>query len=115
MTELTIFHKIISGEIPCKKVYEDEHTFAFHDISPQAPVHVLVVPKTAISSLQDASELSSEILGKLLVTCNIVAEKTGIKDTGYRVVTNAGSQAGQTVNYLHFHVLGGRNLSWPPG
>jgi histidine triad (HIT) family protein len=112
MTVPTIFSKIISKEIPASIVYEDDEVLAFNDISPQAPVHVLVIPKLQVKSVYEAT---SDVLGKLLVACNKVADITGIADTGYRIVTNIGDDGGQTVYHLHFHVLGGRSLNWPPG
>lgn len=111
----TLFEKILDGEIPCKKVYEDEFTFAFHDISPQAPVHVLVIPKKKIVNVAAAQTDDAEILGKVLLTAKKVAEITGIAESGYRCVLNNGENGGQTVFYLHCHVLGGRSLTWPPG
>jgi len=114
-SQQTIFEKILAGEIPCKKVWEDEHTLAFHDISPQAPVHVLVIPKTKIINVSHANETQSEILGRVLLTAKRVAEILGIATSGYRLVLNNGKDGGQTVDYLHCHVLGGRALGWPPG
>jgi histidine triad (HIT) family protein len=111
----TLFSKIIAGEIPAKKVYEDEFTFAFHDISPQAPVHVLVVPKKEIINVSHAEIADSEILGRVLLAAKEVAKLTGIEKTGYRIVFNNGQQAGQTVFHMHCHVLGGRSFTWPPG
>ena len=111
----TIFEKILNKQIPCKVVYEDEHTLAFHDVNPQAPVHVLVIPKTKLVNVAEASEEDAFILGKVLLAAKKVAEITGIHKTGYRLVMNNGAGSGQTVFYLHCHVIGGRNLSWPPG
>ena len=100
-----IFCKIIKGEIPSKKVYEDDKVLAFNDISPEAPVHFLIIPKEHIESVNDISEKNSEI----------VVKELGIDETGYRIVNNCGKDGGQTVNHMHFHVLGGRDLKWPPG
>ncbi|MEY4064930.1 MAG: hypothetical protein RIR26_1138 [Pseudomonadota bacterium] len=111
----TIFERILAGEIPCKKVYEDEHTLAFHDIAPQAPVHVLVIPKTKIVNVAHATEENTLVLGRVLLTARTVAQMLGIDGSGYRLVFNNGSDGGQTVDYLHCHVLGGRPLHWPPG
>ncbi len=109
-----IFCKIASKEIPSSVVYEDDATIAFDDLNPQAPVHVLVIPKQHIAGLSDAGEEDTELLGRLCRTCDKVAELKGIMD-GYRVVANKGEQAGQSVFHLHFHVLGGRRMTWPPG
>jgi histidine triad (HIT) family protein len=111
----TIFERILAGEIPCKKVFEDEHTLAFHDIAPQAPVHVLVIPKTRIINVAHAAEEHAQTLGRVLLTARTVAQILGIEESGYRLVFNNGSNGGQTVDYLHCHVLGGRPLRWPPG
>ena len=113
--DLTIFEKIIAGEIPCKKVYEDAHTFSFYDVSPQAPVHVLVLPKKKFVNLTDATDSDAETLGQLLLAAKKVAELTGIDESGYRLVINNGEGVGQSVFYMHCHVLGGRDFSWPPG
>ncbi|KAJ4977413.1 hypothetical protein NE237_002519 [Protea cynaroides] len=112
----TIFDKIIAKEIPSTIVYEDEKVLAFKDINPQAPVHVLVIPKyrDALTQLSKAEPRHSEILGNLLYAAKIVAEKEGILD-GFRVVINDGPSACQSVYHLHLHVLGGRQMAWPPG
>ncbi len=115
MNETTIFEKIIAGEIPCKPVYEDEFTLAFHDIHPQAPVHVLVIPKRKIVNVAEATEKDIEQMGRVLFAAKKVAEIMGVAQTGYRLIFNNGEHGGQTVFYMHCHVLGGRNLSWPPG
>ena len=109
----TIFQKIIDGEIPAQKVYEDGDVLAFRDVAPQAPFHVLVIPKKPIRSLAEAAIDDSALLGKLLLACSTVARDAGIE--GYRVVTNIGEDGGQSVPHLHFHVLGGRRMAWPPG
>ena len=111
----TVFDKILSREIPADVVYEDELALAFRDIHPQAPVHVLVIPKRPIVGLAAATEADTSLLGHLLQVCRAVAEQEGIVDGGYRVVTNHGSDGGQSVDHLHFHVLGGRPMGWPPG
>ncbi|KAE9597307.1 hypothetical protein Lal_00007957 [Lupinus albus] len=112
----TIFDKIINKEIPSSIVYEDEKVLAFRDISPQAPVHVLVIPKfrDGLTELGKAEARHGEILGELLYAAKIVAEKEGILD-GFRVVINSGPTACQSVYHLHLHVLGGRQMNWPPG
>lgn len=111
----TIFGKILKGEIPCTKVYEDDLVLAFDDVTPQAPVHVLIIPKIEIVNLNDVDQSHEKWLGRLLSAAKTVAEKKGIAKTGYRVVMNNGEQAGQSVFHMHLHVLGGRSLSWPPG
>jgi histidine triad (HIT) family protein len=113
--EITIFEKILSGEIPCQSVYEDEYTFAFDDIQPQAPVHVLVIPKQKLLNVAQAQEKDITLLGHLLWAAKKVADIKGLNKGGYRLVMNNGSDAGQSVSYLHCHVLGGRSLAWPPG
>jgi histidine triad (HIT) family protein len=112
---MTIFQKIIDRQIPASIVYEDDHVLAFDDIAPQAPVHVLVIPKKPLVNLSDASDADAELLGKLLSAVRKVAEAKGLVDSGYRVVANNGRDAQQSVFHLHFHVLGGRKLGWPPG
>jgi histidine triad (HIT) family protein len=115
MSEDTIFGKIIRREIPADIVYEDEVCLAFRDVTPQAPTHVLVIPKKPIPKLADATSDDKELLGHLLLTVKQVAEQLGIAAEGYRVVINTGSNGGQTVFHLHLHLLGGRSLQWPPG
>lgn len=110
-----LFCKIIAGEIPSTKVYEDEYVYAFNDISPEAPVHVLVIPKKHIQSVSHLEDEDAEIVGKIFLAIKNIAKETGIDKDGYRVVTNMGENAGQTVKHLHYHVLGGRSLEWPPG
>lgn len=112
---ITIFEKILKGEIPCKKVWEDEHTLAFHDIAPQAPTHVLVIPKKKIINVSLSTPEDIEVLGRVLWSAKKAAELLGLEKTGYRLVFNNGHDGGQTVDYLHCHVLGGRTLNWPPG
>ena len=108
-----LFCKISAGQIPSKVVLQDDEMFAFEDINPQAPVHVLVVPKRHVSGLDDAGDRA--LLGRLLETATRVAKKKGIVESGYRVVANSGREGGQTVFHLHVHVLGGRQMTWPPG
>ena len=112
---MTIFEKIIRREIPAEIVLEDEDVLAFRDVNPQAPVHVLIVPKRLIPRLADASEEDSALLGKLLLASRTVAEKLDLLKSGYRVVINSGPDAGESVPHLHVHVLGKRALAWPPG
>ncbi|NJL11041.1 MAG: histidine triad nucleotide-binding protein [Calothrix sp. CSU_2_0] len=110
----TIFGKIIRKEIPADIVYEDDLALAFRDVQPQAPVHILVIPKKTIPKLSDAETEDSALLGHLLLTVKKVAELVGL-DQGYRVVINTGVDGGQSVYHLHLHILGGRQLNWPPG
>lgn len=110
-----LFCQIVEGRIPAKKLYEDEHCLGFADINPQARVHVLVIPKQHVASLDAATESDATLLGHLVLACTKVAREQGVADSGYRVVANTGRGAGQTVFHLHFHVLGGRHLGWPPG
>jgi len=112
---MTIFERIAAREIPAKIIYEDAEMIAFHDVNPQAPVHVLVVPKRAIPRLAEATETDQALLGKLLLTAAKLARELGIEESGYRVVINSGPDAGETVPHLHVHLLGKRALSWPPG
>jgi histidine triad (HIT) family protein len=109
-----LFCRIVAGEIPSKKVYEDEHTFAFEDIDPKAPTHVLVVPKKHIRGLKEAPTEDAAIVGLCHLAAARVARERGIED-GYRTVLNVGPGAGQSVFHLHVHLLGGRTLKWPPG
>jgi histidine triad (HIT) family protein len=111
----SIFSKIIRGEIPSRKVYEDEYTYAFYDNSPQAPVHVLVVPKKEIENVSHAQEHDAELLGRVLLAAKQVALLLNLNESGYRLVFNNGAGAGQTVFHMHCHVLGGRAFGWPPG
>jgi len=112
---MTLFEKIIARQIPAKIVAETSEWLAFHDIQPQAPVHVLVVPKKLISRVGEAKPEDSALLGSLLLGAQEVARITGVLDTGFRVVINHGADGGESVPHLHVHVLGGRPLGWPPG
>lgn len=105
-----IFCKIIAGQIPSNKVYEDEHVLVFRDINPQAPVHLLAIPKTHLASVSELTGEDTALLGQIFAAIQQVARETGIDSSGYRVVTNSGSDAGQVVFHLHFHVLGGDAL-----
>jgi histidine triad (HIT) family protein len=109
-----LFCRIVRGEIPSRKVYEDEHTFAFEDINPQGPTHVLVVPKKHIAGLKEATQADAELLGRCHLTAALVARQRSIED-GYRTVLNVGPRAGQSVFHFHVHLIGGRVLHWPPG
>lgn len=110
MADNCLFCKIVEGTIPSRKAYEDEHVVAFHDIQPQAPVHLLVIPKKHIASLNDAGAEDAELLGRLQLAAGQVARDAGLSDTGFRVVTNIGRDAGQVVFHIHYHVLGGEKL-----
>jgi histidine triad (HIT) family protein len=109
-----LFCKIIAGQIPTKKVYEDERVFAFEDIQPQAPTHVLIIPKQHIVGLKEAKPEDAEIIGYCQLTAAKLAKQRGIED-GYRTVYNVGPRAGQSVFHIHLHLIGGRDLKWPPG
>ena len=109
----TIFKRIINKELPADIVYEDEKSLAFRDINPQAPTHILVIPKIEIVNIGSLKEEDGALVGHLLGVCKKVAEQEGLTD--FRVITNSGADAGQSVFHLHFHVMGGRTLHWPPG
>lgn len=111
----TLFEKIIAREIPAEIVYEDSQLLAFKDINPQAPVHILIVPKKPIPRISEAGPWDYQVLGQLLVKAAEVAHEAGLGDSGYRLVINNGPDGGETVPHLHCHILGGRPLSWPPG
>jgi histidine triad (HIT) family protein len=116
MSESTcLFCRILSGEIPSTKVYEDRLAYAFNDIDPQAPHHVLIISKEHIDSLNDVSQGDEALLGHLLRLAPKVANQLGFAEAGFRTVINTGADSGQTVDHLHLHVLGGRSLNWPPG
>ena len=112
---MTIFNKIIKKEIPAQIVYEDDLCLAFRDIQPQAPTHVLLIPKKAIVSMADLKKDDAPLLGHLLLKASEIAASLGLAKDGYRVVANTGVKGGQTVAHLHFHILGGRQMEWPPG
>ena len=114
LESMTIFEKIIARQIPAKVIWEDEDAIAFHDVDPQAPVHVLIVPKKAVPRLADAVDEDAALLGKLLLVARNVAKKLELSG-GYRVVINCGPDAGESVPHLHVHLLGKRALAWPPG
>lgn len=110
-----IFCKIGAGQIPAKVVLQDEQILAFEDLNPQAPVHVLIIPKRHIGALSERRAGDQALLGRLLEAAAQIADKKGIAESGYRVVANSGRDGGQTVLHLHLHVLGGRHMTWPPG
>jgi histidine triad (HIT) family protein len=113
MTE-NIFQKIIDKKIPARIIHEDEHCLAFHDVNPQAPTHVLIIPRKVIPTHADLSAADGELLGRMHLLAASLAEQLGLDD-GYRLVLNCKEQAGQTVPHLHMHLLGGREMRWPPG
>lgn len=110
-----LFCRIVAGEIPARKVHDDADVVAFHDVNPQAPTHVLVIPRTHISSLDDLTDADAATIGTTLVRASQIARDLRLHDEGYRVVINNGEGAGQTVFHIHIHVIGGRRLKWPPG
>src|SRR5438094_4944420 len=112
---MTIFEKIARREIPAKIIHETDEFLAFHDANPQAPVHVLIVPKRVIPRLGEASEADAELLGRMLVASKQIARQLGVFESGYRLVINHGPDAGEPVPHLHIHLLGKRRMGWPPG
>ena len=110
-----IFCKIIKKEIPSNTVYEDDKSIAFHDINPQAPTHILVIPKKHIRSLVESDESDTILMGHLTQVARNIANEKGLDEKGFRLVLNSGLQAGQSVWHVHFHLLGGRKMNWPPG
>lgn len=110
-----IFCKIIKKQIPCEMVYEDDKVIGFKDISPQAPVHIVIIPKEHVDDVNSLSEEQSVIIGHIFIVAKEIAKILGVAESGYRVVTNCGEHGGQTVEHIHFHLLGGRMLQWPPG
>jgi histidine triad (HIT) family protein len=110
-----IFCKIINKELPSKIIYEDDKIFAFHDLDPQAPVHALLIPKKHITSIEDMTEEDFDIIGHLMIKIPDLIKSLGLTGLGVRVVNNCGRKAGQSVFHLHFHIMGGRSFSWPPG
>lgn len=111
----TIFAKIVDGTIPAKKVFEDDTTIAFHDIAPQAPTHILIIPKKPIGGIGDVKQDEEALVGHLMFVATQVAREQGLGDDGYRLVINEGTNGQQSVRWLHIHLLGGRKLTWPPG
>jgi len=110
-----LFLKIIAREIPADIVYEDDEVLAFRDINPQAPLHVLIIPKVHIRTINDLQPTDAELVGKLFLVAQDIARSEGIDESGYRVVMNCNAGAGQTVFHIHLHLLGGRDFTWPPG
>lgn len=110
-----LFCNMVSGAIPCNKVYENEYVLAFRDIDPKAPTHILIIPKKHITTLNEINENDQDLLGELLLTAKKIAKDEGIDTSGYRTVFNCNSDGGQTVFHIHMHLLGGRQMAWPPG
>lgn len=113
--ENCIFCRIVAGEIPAKVVHQDEDVLAFQDLNPQAPVHILIIPRRHVPSLAELDDDDGDLGGRLLLVAKEVAREQGVEVGGFRLVTNTGSDGGQSVAHLHFHLLGGRSLGWPPG
>ncbi len=110
-----LFCKIAAGDIPSTKVYEDDEVLAFRDIEPQAPQHIIIIPKAHIASANELCDENCKIVGKIFAIAAKLAKDLGFSDAGYRIVNNCGKDGGQTVGHIHFHLLAGRNLQWPPG
>lgn len=110
-----IFCKIIAGEIPSKKIYEDEKVVAFYDIQAEAPIHFLVIPKAHITSVNEINEENSEVIAHIFTVINKIVKELDVAESGYRVITNTGKNGGQTVDHIHFHVMAGREFLWPAG
>ncbi len=115
MADDCLFCKIISGDIPSNKVYEDDDVYAFHDINPAAPTHILIIPKKHLNDITVAEEEDAELIGKLVLRANKIADKANLIENGFRYVINTGLDGGQTVFHIHLHLLGGKSMSWPPG
>ena len=112
---MTLFEKIAAGQIPARIVRETEDFLALHDVNPQAPVHVLIVPRRVIPRIGEANEEDAQLLGRMLIAAADIARELGIGGSGFRIVINNGADAGETIPHLHIHLLGGRGLAWPPG
>lgn len=112
---MTIFEKIIAREIPAEIVYEDDNVVAFRDIDPQAPIHILIIPRKVIATSNDVGTEDEELVGHMVTTAARIARREGIADSGYRLVINCNKDGGQAVYHLHLHLLGGRPMKWPPG
>ncbi len=115
MKEDCIFCKIIEGAIATDKVYEDENIVAFNDVNPQAPVHIIIIPKKHIEKLSDLTQEDSLLIGEMIIKATYIASEKGIESSGYRLIFNCNKDAGQTVFHIHLHLIGGRKFSWPPG
>ena len=110
-----IFCKIIRAEIEAQSVYEDDHLIAINDINPQAPTHILIIPKKHCSTVMDIKEADQSLVGSIFVAAQKIAKEKGLDESGFRIVVNCGAEAGQSVFHIHFHLLGGRTMRWPPG
>ena len=110
-----LFCRVVSGELPARKIYEDDAVVAFHDVNPQAPVHVLIVPRKHIATLYDVGAEDEPLIGRMHARATAIARELGVAERGYRTVFNCNSEAGQSVFHIHLHVLGGRPMAWPPG
>ena len=110
-----LFCKILDGEIPCDRVYENDQVIAFRDVNPQAPTHILVIPRKHISTINDLTADDKDIVGEMMLAAQTIAKQEGIEESGYRLVMNCNEGAGQTVFHIHLHILGGRRMNWPPG
>lgn len=110
-----LFCKIVAGDIPSTKVYEDDKVYAFNDIEPQTPTHIIIVPKMHISSSNELTDDNAEVIGHIFTVAAKIAKEKGFAEKGWRIVNNCGEDGGQTVGHIHFHLLAGRNLGWPPG
>ena len=115
MSEKSVFKKIVDGEISTEFLLETADCLAFNDVSPQAPVHILVIPKKEVVNVASLEDADERLAGKLLLAVRDVAKKLGLDEGGYRIVANCGQHGGQSVDHLHFHILGGRQMNWPPG
>lgn len=110
-----LFCQIIAGEIPAKIVYQDDTVLAFEDIAPKAPTHILVIPRKHLATVNDLTDTDTAVAGQLVQTAKILAKKLGIAEDGYRLVINCNDQGGQEIHHIHLHLLGGRQMTWPPG
>ena len=115
MEETCIFCRIVNGSIPARVAHEDELIMAFHDVDPRAPVHVLIIPRRHLSAVDQLSDGDADVMGRLFLAARSLARELGVADSGYRLVINNGRDAGQSVDHIHMHLLGGRPLRWPPG
>ena len=115
MEQSCLFCRIAAGAIPARLAYEDDEVMAFHDIDPRAPVHVLIIPREHVASVNDITAEHATLIGRMYVAAKQIAGELGVSDSGYRLVMNCGGDAGQTVDHIHLHILGGRPLKWPPG
>ncbi len=110
-----IFCKIVAGDIPSKMIYEDDDVYAFEDVTPQAPSHTLIIPKKHLETLLEIGDEHRDLMGSIILAATRIARKLGIAEKGYRIVTNCNKEGGQVVFHIHFHLLGGRQMKWPPG